>query len=124
MKVKTSELIGPALDWAVATADGQEVNVGPGSKQVDIHFAPGLRQCWSPSTNWSQGGPLIDRYDVFFDKYPYDSPGFVVARIGIEWPSGPNQFSVPSSPGRLIAAMRAIVAAKLGEEVDVPEGLV
>lgn len=66
VEVKASELIGPALDWAVAKAIGQSVIVGPGSMQVaiEIDFAPGLHQAWAPSVNWSQGGPLIERYLV------------------------------------------------------------
>lgn len=124
MKIKTSELSGVALDWAVGIAVGEDVQVGPGKKQLSVKCqVPGLLSCWSPSTNWSQGGTLIDQFDVYFDRYPLDQSGFVVARIGMDYQAGSNYFNNPSSPNRLIAACRAIVSAKLGDEVDVPEEL-
>lgn len=51
MKTKTSDLTGPALDLAVARAwYGYEY------KQVVQFF--------NPSTNWSQGGPIIEREGI------------------------------------------------------------
>lgn len=127
MKIKTSELSGVALDWAVAKSVGKNLEISNGriGNFVD-NWLPNANSdfvAWAPSIKWSQGGPLIDRFDVYFDRYPLDQPGFVVARIGMDYQAGSNYFNNPSSPNRLIAACRAIVADKLGHEVDVPEEL-
>lgn len=46
MKIKTSELIGPVLDWAVSVAE---------MDTEDGLLPPAY------STDWSQGGPIIER---------------------------------------------------------------
>jgi len=59
----------------------------------------GLCSEFSPSTNWSQGGPLIEKYEIVVQSY---GPDFWKANIpGLE-----------SSIGRtyLSAAMKALVA--------------
>lgn len=130
MKVKISELSGPALDWAIAKVEGHHPFLEVDGKwrceigEDGAHDigAPGIYG-YSPSTDWSHGGPLIERFDVYFDRYMLDQPGFVVARIGADYLYGSNYFNSPSSPNRLIAAMRAIALFKLGEEIEVPEGL-
>ena len=45
MKIKTADLIGPALDWAVDKAEGRN----------------GLLGCYFPSSNWTQDDPIIER---------------------------------------------------------------
>lgn len=102
MKIKTSELTGAALDWAVGMAEGLDY---PADSE---EFG-----CYEPSSDWSQGGPLIDKHDVQILKFH----GETMAGIG--------EGLVDYYPGstRLIAACRAIVASKLGDEVDVPEEL-
>ena len=95
MKIKTSELEGAALDWAVAKVVGVDVS----STSIPI---------FCPSTNWSQGGPLIERYYIDIESGPWS------AYYGGQTMHG-------DSP--LIAACRAIVAAKLGDVVEVPEEL-
>lgn len=127
MKIKTSELSGVALDWAVAKSVGKNLEISNGriGNFVD-NWLPNANSdfvAWAPSIKWSQGGTLIDQFDVYFDRYPLDQSGFVVARIGMDYQAGSNYFNNPSSPNRLIAACRAIVSAKLGDEVDVPEEL-
>lgn len=120
MKIKTSELSGVALDWAVGVACGEDVQVGPGVKQLSVKCQiPGLLTCWAPSTNWSQGGPLIERFRV----------DVMTERAGMVAAYSCDEEYKPITGDRygetvLIAACRAIVAAKLGDEVDVPEGLV
>lgn len=93
MKIKTSELSGAALDWAVAKCEG--------------HGIGALDDPWfAPSTNWSHGGPIIER----------EKMGVFPTHGG--WASG-----FQSGPTPLIAAMRRYVASQLGDEVDVPEEL-
>jgi hypothetical protein len=66
----------------------------------------------SPSTNWAHGGPIIERerIDVL---YEHDLRWIAVPQKGIE----------SYGPTPLIAAMRCYVASKLGDEVEIPEGL-
>jgi len=132
MKIKTSELIDCALDWAVAKALGHTpriqrdfVTLSPIVHNIDWDRA----EEYSPSTNWSQGGPIIDREHICVL-----AP--IVRRIGAErhalevtyWRAmKQSDEDTPCIHGRgpspLIAAMRCFVSSKLGDEVDVPEEL-
>lgn len=134
VEVKTAELIGPALDWAVAKANGFAVQVRPyaefcnastGHKvkaryhRVWYEFDGDLEE-YSPSADWSQGGPLIEKYAVKIEHFPSETIASKAnARIAMHstayWQSG---------PAPLVALCRAIVAAKLGDAVSVPEELV
>ncbi len=124
MKIKTSELSGLALDWAVAEIEGRK-RIQTTRKQFGINQPVKVVPAYS--TNWNQGGPLIEKYNV---QTSYNGNGFPRSTTGKYWcayvckPSG--QEELPSGGGStpLIAACRAIVASKLGDEVDVPEGLV
>ena len=102
MNMKTSELTGAALDWAVARCEGHGIGV--------------LDDPWfAPSTNWAQGGPIIERewvdlHCVNDSLWEAECP----AVGGLAMQNGPTP---------LIAAMRCYVASKLGDEVDIPEEL-
>lgn len=76
---------------------------------------------WEPSTDWSQGGPIIDqltrrglRIHGMKCRYRTDETSVNVDVNGHYAMSGPNI---------LIAAMRCFVASKLGDAVEVPEEL-
>ena len=98
MKIKVSKATGPALDWMVAKAIGDY-------KPVAVP---------AYSTDWAQGGPIIEREGIATEPWNLTHPWRAMMADG--------DFEVyGSSP--LIAAMRAYVASKLGDEVDVPEGL-
>ena len=74
-----------------------------------------LESAWMPSIDWGQGGPLIDSDDIDI----WGDCGFFCAHLAIE-----NKAIVMcKGTTRLIAACRAIVAAKLGAVVSVPEEL-
>lgn len=146
MKTKTSELIGPALDWAAATAEG----FGPGyMKNIDLRYnVSGKVSCmlvpinreyviWSPSTNWAQGGPLMAEagIGILFDagsacRKPswFATPDDQCTQSSYEGEQFDSAFMVDESRGMrgptlLIAAMRCYVASKLGNEVEIPEEL-
>ncbi len=112
--MKTSELIGPALDWAVSEAEG--------CSYCD-YMEDGIinRRKWS--TNWSQGGPIIEREHIGQKYAGHDTDG----PLFVAWKSfGPGPHKNESSrygPTPLIAAMRCYVASKLGDEVEIPEEL-
>ena len=127
MKIKTNELIGPALDWAVAKCDGVEVWREPDG----IYLCEGgeVGFMFRPSTDWSQGGPIIERNHIALDYYPdgsYDNGGMWLAVItrgaedGVE--DGIEQIA-GEGPTPLVAAMRCFVASRLGEEVEVPDDM-
>lgn len=120
MKIKTSELTGAALDWAVALIEYPEwkeqgyLEVFP----YDLHFDDG--EVYSPTTNWTQGGPIIEREGINLDNYG-KNPRWSA------WTPAPDRESGEAQaygPTPLIAAMRCYVASKLGDEVDVPDELV
>lgn len=105
MKIKTSELTGAALDWAVAVCEG----VDP--EAARLFFDGGY---YHYSTNWAQGGPIIERESI------------ALLPSG-DWGAVKNlAFLTPTHHGStpLIAAMRCYVASKLGDEVDVPNELI
>lgn len=114
MKIKTSELIGPALDWAVAKC--QDPQMALAMAEVGMIF-----EGYNYSTNWAQGGPIIDREKIstrFRDLGP-NSYWHAEAHEAYRG----NMYIEGKGPTPLIAAMRAFVASKLGDEVDVPDEL-
>ena len=116
-KIKTSELEGAALNWAVAKACGIGVWVKNGRAFQDILGTPD-RPCsfWSPSRMWDQGGPLIERYEVALSPEQFGWEASV-------YDGGHMNPIDGQGPTPLIAACRAIVAAKLGDVVEVPDEL-
>ena len=124
-KIKTSELQGAALDWAVAEAVGVEVDIRAESpcKVHDsggVWLQPTARRPYMPSSNWGQGGPLIEAYHVDLESNLADE---WAGSVAAEDPGGDPRWISKTGPTPLIAACRAIVAAKMGDEVDVPEEL-
>ena len=124
MKMKTSELIGSALDWAVAVAD----NLLPKHISLNTDLTHPLVldgiQSYGPSFIWSQGGPIIEREKI--------TVVFRIMRDGSTnyWATTePNDLRTDyepvglDGPTPLIAAMRCFVASKLGDEVEIPEVL-
>jgi hypothetical protein len=102
MKVKTNELSGTALDWAVFEAEY--------GKPYEFTNA------YKPSEDWAQGGPIIERERI----------ELVAVELGEEWIARDywKEFAEQSGPTPLVAAMRCYVASKLGEEVEVPNEIV
>lgn len=123
MKIKTSELSGVALDWAVAQVEKVPVyfeRMGLGywreiSKLPGAEFIP-----YAPSTDWSQCGPLIEKNRI---EFTFERDGVLFA----EMCNADGNYCVPYTGmyghTYLISACRAIVSAKLGDEVEVPEEL-
>lgn len=131
-KHKVSELTGGMLDAAVAMAEGAQLggDVNPGTPRVPLAY----------STDWEYGGPIIERERIsvwelgpysFIDQ-PLDCPWLArIFRPGLAAGLLPGSTMNDARAGEpdgihidrsgqtpLIAAMRALVAAKLGDEVD------
>ena len=118
-EMKTSELTGMALDWAVGKCLGwtefDEDLQAFTQHEIDGYGWLSL-DYFHPSENWSIAGPIIEREAITV------SEGSPV--IGIEWMACDRSSShIQHGPSYLIAAMRCLVASKLGDEIDVPEEL-
>jgi hypothetical protein len=147
MKIKTAELTGAALDWAVAKCEGLPVRINKYGL-----FAPEQGEdapYFVPSADWSQAGPIIEREEITLvrcdDESIPDERGFHCGIYEPRWaavtkdrhsneadysPHGDDwgkYYKVSGSamrgPTPLIAAMRCYVASKLGDEVEIPEEL-
>lgn len=94
-KIKVSEATERQIDWLTAWCTGVSWDVA-----FKGHYT------YKPSTDWSQGGPIIER----------EKMGVFPTHDG--WAAG-----MQSGPTPLIAAMRCYVANKLGDEVEIPKEL-
>ena len=125
MKIKTSELQGAALDWAVAQAMGMKIYRSKSGRWMTANygdFNPRHGAPWfEPTTSWAQGGPIIEREKIgLFKGNPLYFPEGNENGDYYEdlWIAGKYHGQTP-----LIAAMRCYVASKLGDEVEVPNEL-
>jgi hypothetical protein len=112
MKIKTSEATPLQLNWLVAKCEEVEFTY-ENHPQHELLL-------YNYSTDWAQGGPLIEREKIFIGWLSRQD-------LGIE----PEHYCVAHIDGiyvrygatPLIAAMRCYVASKLGDEVEIPEEL-
>lgn len=124
--MKTSELTGPALDWAVAQAaikDGQYPIYmrfyTDGSYSVPHWGQSGSSERFCPSTRGDHAVPIIERECISLDQrdgWPCRAYIYLNACEYLH-----AMFAPEHQP--LTAAMRCFVASRLGDEVDVPEEL-
>lgn len=105
MLVKTSELTGAALDWAVMTCEGY-VQPRPVEWILGGHF--------TPSTDWTQGGPIIERECIWLTHH---------AAAKMHGAHKGDDVWFQKGPTPLIAAMRCYVASKFGDTVEIPDKL-
>jgi len=139
--MKVSELEGAQLDFWVARADPQSkglrmewrgdhwVGIGeidgkdeviiagasPGfhaAKKVRMLYGRDLMAVYRPSSDWAQGGPLIEREEGVITR---DDGGnrWYQAEMGIG-----SSRRLETGPAHLVAAMRAFVASRFGVEVE------
>ncbi len=117
MKVKASELIGRSLDWAVAVCQNVELDENNDPIWFDDR---GWLTKYSPSTDWSQGGPIIDALLRTGLVIQQGGPLAANDRVWV-YVKGVDMFF--HGPTLLIAVMRCYVSSKLGEEAEVPDEL-
>lgn len=118
--VKTADLIGEALHWATGKADGQPLQIVPAQygnpARVFVETPSGLVR-YRPTTDWLTAGDLMDRHKI--DLVTGDdlslSDRFRRIAVGVK--------IHVAAPDNRTAICRAVVAAGLGETVDVPEVL-
>lgn len=130
IEVKTADLVGHALDWAVAQAEGLEVFlVGP---QYNVPWRVFWKKrgqalewdvLYNPHEDWALGGPLIDKHRgsvtcsayLAGSEFGYNAgPGGETPAVSYMWCTGPTA---------LVAFCRSLVNAKLGNIVQVPKEL-
>ena len=109
MLIKTNELTGAALDWAVAKCEKH-----PSRHTVDVFDFNDY--FFNPSTDWAQGGPIIEREKISL----FEGVNDWSAKTSIDHPLWDVRWEGPTP---LIAAMRCYVASKLGGEVEIPDSL-
>jgi hypothetical protein len=121
VSMRTSKLTGPALRYAVASAEGLADQLrwcwledGPGIQNMwtDDHG------CWDP-LDWEIGGPLIEKYHVWLsapvkDVEPF---GWDAEIYGDDGAPTADQDGCETV---LLAVCRAVVMSKLGAVVQIP----
>ena len=120
MLTKTSDLIGPALDWAVWSCVGgcaAYPKTATGKAFLKLWYGNSAKYI-HPSTDWAQGGPIIERERIFCK--PTLNKGWRSYQLHT---AGTGICNSQYGPTPLIAAMRCYVASKLGDEVEVPDDL-
>jgi hypothetical protein len=121
MKIKVSEAKEKTLDYLVSLCEGA-TNLRYDTVAtwwVDFNEEPkalssgwGKSQSWHPSTNWAQGGPIIEREYIWLE---INEGQCYAHKNGLKFYEGETP---------LIAAMRCYVTSKLGLKVDVPDELI
>jgi hypothetical protein len=105
MKIKTNDLKDKALDWAVHQAWCEGA----------CHDEPS--PCYS--TDWAQGGPIIEREGIcVFEESDRTWTADSYRYTDLDSPLYSGQGRTP-----LVAAMRCYVESRLGDEVEIPEEL-
>jgi hypothetical protein len=121
MRIKTSELTGAALDWAVAKGEGHIDDFNGWLHEASLlEVAEGD---YTPSTNWAQGGTIVEREGITVGlTHPrlYTDKRHWVAQY-FDPPHSALEVHRMRGPTPLIAAMRCVVASKLGDEIEIPQ---
>lgn len=118
MKIKTSELTGAALDWAVSKAEGVDPYI----------LGTAFYSAWCDgrfnfSSRWEQAGLIIEREKITLDYFGDGGHEHGGEWLGQTWDQNGNLVSEEMGYTPLIAAMRCYVASRLGDEVEIPEEL-
>lgn len=120
--MKVEELEGALLDLWVARAEGYEAKiVGELGNAHDEFCMIAGRRPFMPSTDWSDGGPLIYKYalaiqpDCHMDEKD-KSPGIWYAD---DWDSvHATKYSEITGRSPLEVICRAVVRSKFGDEIE------
>lgn len=128
--MKVSELTGAQLDYWVAKANAPRKEdcliPGPAYDPVIMNGRCFTSRSspysqFSPSTNWAHGGPIIEREQMDFRHYCGNLwiAGFDTEPETNSWgmATGLKMDFEMEGPTPLVAAMRAYVASKFGDEV-------
>ena len=126
--MKVSELQGAALDWAVANCEGELSQHGGQVHLVESKvrfYEDTLDIQYTPSTDWAQGGPIIEREGIALDclRTCFVIDSWIAASEMVREGDYDSPVIKFTGPTPLIAAMRCYVANKMGDEIELPEEL-
>jgi hypothetical protein len=108
--IKVSEATNIQLDWLVAKCEG--IPLGPRGFVI-YRDGEGDAAGYTPSTDWSQGGPIIEREKI--------QSGYIATFK--EWECRMRGGNRSVGPTMLVAAMRCHVVSKIGDTAEVPDDL-
>lgn len=111
MKLQAQELIGDALDWAVATVLKKPMPFG-------------LTNAEDYSTDWAIGGPLMEDFVVSVNATgPTSEPWEAESSEGVMYGGFITPAFTATGPTVLIAVMRLVVHTNMGAEIEVPNNI-
>ena len=119
MKIRSDYLIGVALDWFMAKAQGIETYGPQDFREQRRSVAKNGEYLYRWSHSWNQTGPLIENehIDLCWSSAEKSWAAYMMESQRVD-----RQLEV-EGPTPLVAACRCYVVEKLGDFVDVPEGL-
>lgn len=124
IEVKTADLVGEALGWAVGMAEGLELEMEPPHYNTSWRVFARHRYTvteqakrFNPWEDWAVGGPLLQKHNVSL-HCPHKDWDYWAAWITENGKDVAHGADLP-----LPAACRAIVAHKIGDTVQVPKEL-
>lgn len=125
MKVKTADLTGAALDWAVGIAYGHSVFVAKLGLDSVVwsEIFEGLPYVFAPSTDWSIGGEIFEEFG-FSLRFDHEAEVWKSTAMG-NTPdnSEPEYKAAHDHESALRAFCRAFVMATIGDTVEIPDEL-
>lgn len=123
VEVALRDLEGWALGWAVAQVIGVEVKLSPPHNGTYWRVAlASSGYAYRPWMDWSQGGPLMDKYAKSYGMVTSSEPPRFRAFAHDDGPVGFCR--IAGGETILQAFCRALVRLHRGDEVLVPEVLV
>jgi hypothetical protein len=119
--MKTSELHGAALDWAVAQCEGADFFALMGWDDDRLCYLTEWGEDFEPSVNWQQAGRIIEREEISIVREFSSNEVQWAAWMPAAVRDDSEAFGY--GPTALVAAIRCYVTSKLGDEVEVPSDL-
>ncbi|WP_441253156.1 DUF2591 domain-containing protein [Pseudomonas putida] len=134
IEVKTADLVGDALGWAVGKAEGLDLYLEPpGYNGVPWRVFSRYRgeaiehiKRYNPWEDWALGGPLAVKYQISLIPEAHEGPdGTELSerwRASVYYKAG-EHYGTDYCGTALIAACQAVVATEFGDTVQVPKEL-
>lgn len=122
--MRTQDLIGLALNWAVESAlnEPEPIVINPEEMPKGVYRKTSTyMDRRRPSTYWNHGGRIIFDNRISTVYFPFNRGSKWGARYPASTPGEARQFVM--GPTLLIAGMRCFVLHELGAEVQIPEEL-
>ena len=132
MKIKTCDLTGIALDWAVTVAKGIETYGPEDFREQRKYTVKNGEYVYRWSTSREQGWSVIEEADIDVmrerEVYVTDRGTEVVQAIGWRAHIGPSRVGqaprfAQLGPTQLIAGLRCFISYTLGDEVEIADML-